>query len=207
MSYIHMLPLPKNTLKHLWTWKSRHYFVVCLFMGHFRTSSHKTFSLQQGTSTFLMFASPRVYRVKSLVRKRRDLESFMAALSVQGKPGTIWVCMSPFITAIRIISSKSSFSGFRGSLVLCQWWDLVCTMEREHADCVLCCFGAPALLSLADVLRDLHVPLGWCVRARCHSWSTQLHCFASVRLFLVLLSGESWTHDHSGFGSQTGECL
>lgn len=86
----------------------------CLFTGRFRTSYHKTFSLLQWTSTFQVFARPREYNNKSLVWKRRDPESFMAPLSVQRKP--IRVCMSPLISAICIITSKSSFSGFHGSL-------------------------------------------------------------------------------------------
>lgn len=107
----------------------------CLFTGRFRTSYHKTFSLLQWISTFLVFANPRVYSNKSLVWKRRDPESFMAPLSMQRKP--IRVCMSPFISTICIISSKNSFSGFHGSLpfvsdgiqfvpwrmsCLCLWW-------------------------------------------------------------------------------------
>lgn len=180
-----------------------------LFHCSFRTSNHKTFSLLQGTSTFLVFASPRAYSNKSLVQKRRDLESFMAALSVQRKPGTIWVCMSPFLTAICIITSKSSFSKFLWFPVLCQWWDLVCTMENML---ILSC---AALVPLPSSPWQMCWGISMCllggmlelsVTAGAHS------CTASLQ------SGFSWCsllgkaeprgkHDHSGFDSQTGECL
>lgn len=171
----------------------------CLFTGHFRISNHKTFSLLLWTSTFVVFASPRVYGNKSLVWRRRDPESFMAALSVPRKLGTIWVRMSPFISAICILTSKSSFSAFPGSLCFVSGGVQFVPWRK-------CCL----------VLLWCPCPPLPCICAEgssCASWlvsQLELHSFSSARLFLVLLTGKGeprGKHDHSGFDSQTGKCL
>lgn len=175
-------------------------------MDHFRTSCHKTFSLSQWVSTSLVFANPRVYSNKSLVWKRRDPESFMAPLPMQRKP--IWVCMSPLISTICIITSKSSFSAFHGSLSFVSDgiqfvpWRMSCLcLVLLWCPCPPLpgrCWGISTCL-LVGVL-ELRVTAGACSST------------ASLQ------SGFSWCsllgkaeprgkHDHSGFGSQTGECL
>lgn len=157
-------------------------------MGHFRTSNHKTFLLLQWTNTFLVFASPKVYSNKSLVWKSRDLERFMAALSMEKKPGTIWVCMSLFITAICIITSKSLFSGFRGSLSFVSGGIQLIPWRTCWLYLVLLWCPCPPLPGRC--VRDLHVllVLELAVIAGARS------CSASLQSgFPVLLAGESWT--------------
>lgn len=124
MSYIHMLPLPKNTLKHPWTWKSRHYFTV-----HSGPPTTRHFHFCRELVLFWCLQAPERIVIKVWCKKGETLRALWL-FSVQRKPGTIWVCMSPFLTAICIITSKSSFSKFLSFPVLCQWWDLVCTMEN-----------------------------------------------------------------------------
>ena len=68
-------------------------------------------------------------------------------------------------------------------------------------------------LPVADVIRDLCLHLGWCIRARCHSMEHP----GILLLFVVRLS-PSWCsllrkaetrgmYDHSVSGSQSGKCL
>lgn len=119
--------------------------------------------------------------------------SFLAGLSVQRQPGTIWVCMSPFTVALCITISKSSFSFFSCSISFASGGIHFVLWRTCWLDLVLLWCPCPPL-PVADVIKDLYLHLAWCVRAQCHSVEHSgilLLCSQAVA-FLVLLTTESW---------------
>lgn len=161
---------------------------------------------------FWCLQAPNCVAITVWCKKGGNLESFLAGLSVQRKPGIIWVCMSPFIVAICIITRKSSSSGFccsmsfvSGGIQFVPW--RTCWLYLA----LLWCPCPP--LPGADVIRDLYLHLGWCVRARCHSME-----HPGILLLFVVRLLPSWCsllwkaetrgiYDHSVSGSQSGKCL